>query len=588
MKTIIGKELSRGFNNGEMEMKALLMQWYAEEDIHHMQTTQRSSERAPMDIGKVYLIGGMRDIIIPKPNVRQKVVIRHPSNTRYYRQNRYNGIKRDAHSSPVIGFKFNFETRNGYLYEHQMYSAFYYTKYKTLCIAQYLEIPEVTSIVNHLQSLGLIELRPVEVVEHKPIEVTIGCDPEFELVWDSVPVRPTEAYSSYKAEIGVDGAGSQIELRPKPSADVGLVVLRLTEIMKRLKDPISTIGDAVPLGGHIHIGIGKSSVPTKDLLYLLDYFLGIPTIDLSGKARGHYKNQSAYECKDWGFEYRTPPSAIFSSPDFAYLSMLICQEVTRRYVNKEEFVINETRPTKQEYINYCGFTAEQYHRWLKLIDNYQHNILAHTALSYGVNMASLWSNEISPSVAHEGKYKSDRILGAARTWPTTLNNQQLKHNLIDDNAIKQQRVNEQANDIINQYFDSLHRNRPRSNSGSSVIGDMHNILHSDYNITLNDDWHDDNVRTVFEYITDSMENLRFNELVVLFGLRADRGNVVSGFTSQYAETIVHETYNSPHWYGIPASCRREREPDMLREMLDTIINLEVENISTTIGEEEND
>jgi hypothetical protein len=221
------------------------------------------------------------------------------------------------------------------------------------------------------------------------INVTIGCDPEFEIVLGGCVRTPGSFYTRNSGgPIGVDGAGSQIELRPKPG-DIQTVLTSLSDLMGQLPDPISAIGDCAPLGGHIHVGVNNYATPPRELLFILDKMLGEVTLPYSGKARGNYSKPSAYESKNWGFEYRTPPAMIFANPVIAELALRICANVTESYVNRRVFLVSGQVGDFEDYFNYAKFTKKDYETWIGELEAYK-AILADPK-RYEINFAHFWS-----------------------------------------------------------------------------------------------------------------------------------------------------------------------------------------------------
>lgn len=131
-------------------------------------------------------------------------------------------------------------------------------------------------------------------------KITIGCDPEFELMvndtivnvrrelyndaWNpsktGIDVDPWKSnvaphikgvvMNSLNSGIGVDGAGSQIEMRPPAAETPQQLVENIRVLMKRVNDlgagltnhnvtvGLSTRGDTFPLGGHVHVGLKRT------------------------------------------------------------------------------------------------------------------------------------------------------------------------------------------------------------------------------------------------------------------------------------------------------------------------------------------
>jgi hypothetical protein len=170
-------------------------------------------------------------------------------------------------------------------------------------------------------------------------KITFGADPEFELVDRKtryiVPASEVIRGGTERSDkIGVDGAGSQVEIRPDPSSSINRFLLNVKNVLKDFANrysyyTLSVQGDRYPLGGHIHLSIP----PNASVLKLLDNWIGNYVIDLSGGARGSYKRLGAYELKPWGFEYRTPPAAVFLIPDVLKATLVIIKKVLKAYLN---------------------------------------------------------------------------------------------------------------------------------------------------------------------------------------------------------------------------------------------------------------
>jgi hypothetical protein len=170
-------------------------------------------------------------------------------------------------------------------------------------------------------------------------KISFGADPEFELVdrRDRYIVPASEVIrggTSVNDKIGIDGSGAQVELRPDPSGSIDKFLLNVRSVLKDFVSSysyysLSVQGDRYPLGGHIHLSIP----PYKWVLKLLDNWIGSRVIDLSGEARGSYKRLGAYEEKPWGFEYRTPPAAIFLKPEVLKAVLTIMKRVLKAYFN---------------------------------------------------------------------------------------------------------------------------------------------------------------------------------------------------------------------------------------------------------------
>ena len=196
-------------------------------------------------------------------------------------------------------------------------------------------------------------------------EITVGCDPEFELIdQDGEVIEAGEVIddSDNDESIGLDGTDDQVEIRPRPGTPAQ-VVRNIKKLIGEFAEEhpsydLSDEGDFYPLGGHIHIGVGETICPDHELVVLLDDFIGAPTIDLSGTAREDYKRLGAVRKQPWGFEYRSMPAAVFQNPIIAHCVLKVAKNLCAKYFAGETFVYNE-EPTNEDYITIGGLTKKQ-------------------------------------------------------------------------------------------------------------------------------------------------------------------------------------------------------------------------------------
>jgi len=312
-----------------------------------------------------------------------------------------NTVNKSIPREPAIKFGFG---------PHKIAFAMFYKESKTLVCSDLNTMDPnhacyfFNSVMTHLHSNNLIEPVPqpdpeealesqatvmrkiIEIhdgqkvvfeVPKKQVITTVGCDPEFEYVdSNDQPIRAPEQYRGVGATIpiGVDGAGAQIELRPKESTNPKDVIETLKKLFQKIRNEnpsakLSVKGDRWPLGGHIHVGVGGSYHPHSDLVFLLDHFVGKKIIDLSGTARQNYRNLGAVREQPWGFEYRTPPAAVFQWPEFARLAMKAVQNLTEKFINGLRMVFNENLQF-EDYWNHCGFTPREFEKWNMFIEHF--------------------------------------------------------------------------------------------------------------------------------------------------------------------------------------------------------------------------
>ena len=162
----------------------------------------------------------------------------------------------------------------------------------------------------------------------KKVKIMLGADPEFELVVGGEVVRASrilrEDVHLPWGDIGVDGAGSPLELRPFPSespkALVGNVGRLLLAVPKVLGGYPSTMCEAFAIGGHVHIGgIPTGTEDLRGVASALDDALGDIFYSLNPRTRIRqgYGQRGDWRPQTWGVEYRTPPSSTWAHPKVA-------------------------------------------------------------------------------------------------------------------------------------------------------------------------------------------------------------------------------------------------------------------------------
>lgn len=209
----------------------------------------------------------------------------------------------------------------------------------------------------------------------KSLRVTVGCDPEFEAYIGDQFVPGVRFCWSLTEPIGSDAAGAQVEFRPRPGTPEN-VVSDLRRLFKRFSTHfglyLDGAGHRVACGGHIHLGFEflGSWVPFQDsqieaYVQALDAALGA-SVQKSGRARKDYACRRAWEQKQWGFEYRTPPAAIFGSPELALAALTIAHKVAFRLARYGSVTISDP-PTVDELtaIGVPKSLAVTWHRFLE-------------------------------------------------------------------------------------------------------------------------------------------------------------------------------------------------------------------------------
>jgi hypothetical protein len=179
----------------------------------------------------------------------------------------------------------------------------------------------------------------------KEAKITLGADPEFELVVGGEVVRAAgflrEDIRLPWGDIGTDGAGAPLELRPVPSespralvANVGRLLLAVPKVVGGYP---STMCEAFAIGGHVHIGgIGENE--HEKVVYGLDDTLGDIFYDLSPsvRIRQGYGRRRDWRAQRWGVEYRTPPASIWSHPKAALTFLGAIRWVVQRLLEGDK------------------------------------------------------------------------------------------------------------------------------------------------------------------------------------------------------------------------------------------------------------
>jgi hypothetical protein len=210
---------------------------------------------------------------------------------------------------------------------------------------------------------------PEEKLGEMDFTLTLGGDPEFEAYVDGkiVPAVdiPIFRRGGYDSPIGLDADWCAVELRPAPAYSEEEYAENFLALVERVREEgilLSVQGDRFALGGHIHIGSPNPFVArvlregAKSFVKALDDFVGRVLLPTSGKARGEYKCLGAYEIKNYGWEYKTPPSSFYADLE----ALRIVYKLVRNLV---ETLLRE-RELSYEILANGRVKPEEYHRFL--------------------------------------------------------------------------------------------------------------------------------------------------------------------------------------------------------------------------------
>ena len=266
------------------------------------------------------------------------------------------------------------------IYVNNRFAGQYCPAFRILSLTDWTHNEECVQVAKELfpklfRELKISPLSKKSLVYKSSEIVFIGSDPEFEELEDWSGYRPVPTRFSGDGEIGADGAGSQIELRPAPAPSAQILVKHIKKLIQRVSVPVSVKGDRYPLGCHIHFGIPEGAkMFILKFVELLDDFLGKQLLDLSGRARGSYRRLGAYEEKPWGFEYRSLPSAVIMSPGIARIVFKIARNVVKYLLEKGKVVyqIDDTTgvPTERDYRRIAKLTTSEYSEFNRFLSEY--------------------------------------------------------------------------------------------------------------------------------------------------------------------------------------------------------------------------
>jgi hypothetical protein len=222
--------------------------------------------------------------------------------------------------------------------------------------------------------------------KEKHIPITLGCDPEFEY-FNGVTGEISSAGSEdctliqkvrrntkgdfdlYQSQIGIDGAGCQIEIRPNPG-NVNVLISNIKSILDQIKDEvILSHGNVYPLGCHVHIGVGCSWMAPSILVHAYDDFIGLPCMKMNGSARGGYASLGQGRNQPHGYEYRSLPSAVMSDMEFFRIVLKLIHGISEQVINGDGFTYGYSDKSLSYNYNgslYCVPSANSYSQFVSL------------------------------------------------------------------------------------------------------------------------------------------------------------------------------------------------------------------------------
>lgn len=216
-------------------------------------------------------------------------------------------------------------------------------------------------------------------------DITIGCDPEFELVYKGKFIDPSgennEDFDGVRIGTDCGDYFNNVELRPQHHVSPKGLLNNFRKLSaevhkKRYKLTVSGLENSI--GGHIHIGIrnvdtrhhliDEVECGTCPLIDALDEFLGKKVMCLSSDIRSGSGYGELGDCRRqvYGIEYRVPSAAIFYRPLLAKYCFMIAKRATYFYLTGHLSDIIEN-PTAIEYAVELKIKPAQYKQFIREI-----------------------------------------------------------------------------------------------------------------------------------------------------------------------------------------------------------------------------
>jgi hypothetical protein len=300
-------------------------------------------------------------------------------------------------------------------------------------------VEAVKKILSTLDEAGLIHKHEVGIATDMDNDgiITLGGDPEFELLANAQEYNVLYAedyYSGYDDEVGVDGSGNQVEIRPHYGETPEEYVENFKAIIRGIEDPLSVIGNVYPLGGHMHFG----GIPMRtQYTTLLDDWLGRPLMTLNGEKREAWGYGELGDCRmqEWGFEYRVLPATIYADPEMVRIVYKIAQSILKELASKGEIkyhLRSDDLVAKKDYLRfitrdeYNYFMNARENLWKKALNDIYINknwggkikegiYVKYSGDSFPASVRDYINTELGSIKTPEGKYYNIRLFGLAKS-----------------------------------------------------------------------------------------------------------------------------------------------------------------------------
>ncbi len=219
--------------------------------------------------------------------------------------------------------------------------------------------------VAYVSPVNFKRIKGPPVVEFEILEVTLGCDPEFFVIYKNRLVSAA-TYLPYSGQIGCDGTLG--ELRPSYGRHERQVIANLKNLIPQIPRKMKRSSWArtmprdgsqfqleahsfyaqLPAGFHVHLGIPPEILNTRKdfnrmamnhIVQCLDWYVGVPLVPLETNHQrrlggAQYGKPGDYRPSNLTLEYRVPGAFYLRSPALAEGLLGMCLLITENIVSR--------------------------------------------------------------------------------------------------------------------------------------------------------------------------------------------------------------------------------------------------------------
>ena len=295
-------------------------------------------------------------------------------------------------------------------------------------------------------------------LEHQILEVTLGCDPEFFILWGQRRMSATN-YLPFAGQVGCDGELG--ELRPMYGKHEDRVVDNLHNLIKQIPSRTKRCKAASPnlpvdgysfnyeahsffmnlaAGFHIHLGLPPEILNTRKefnrvtmnhLVQCLDWYVSTPCISLEENhgrrlGRSQYGQPGDYRPSNVTLEYRTPGGFFLRSPKLSNGLLGTALLVV-------EFLVSRLKEQSNNFVHLQKLTKNDLNEILPVPN----------------------TNEILETLLHKDPNVSKRYLDKIRTQLEQLPNYKNHQEAVNNLFIEEGKPLEQSSNLLTNWKERL-------------------------------------------------------------------------------------------------------------------------------------